>query len=305
MTRDVIEKIKHNHSLISIAFRNAVEPSDALSLLSSLPNIEKFTLRNVWEYTEKSILALELLDKMKTNVNNLCLDIPIKLQKKEDVDFLVRFLEFFSKIEFLQILIESDLEFSLPAPIFVAINQCKQLQELVLGLNIGLGPAIGQAIKEMKNITKLQKFSLTMKLAYAKAWKLDIQTAFSSTITLINKNKKLKAFDLYIEQLPPRLMPLMKEMVQALPFLDQFRFVYSPVALKHGKNHTQTLKELKRMFKNTNPSRRVLIQTSCEYYFGDSCDLWREDVEGVGKSIEYFSFSSEKRVQTPFFNCHL
>ena len=306
--KNIIDEVKQNQSLSSLAFRYAINPEDALYAVASLPNLKRFTIREDWIFTKKDMPLLKTLDPTVINVTSLNFDLPLDISSQDDIDFVISFITPFRKLTCLKLYIQSSFDCS---SLITSINNIVKelkLRELALGLTLDNGQQASVAIENLKGVTSLERCSLMIKPYPKKAWKSDLQPTCKSVIKFIKRNRKIKEFEFYVGKIPPEHLMDVNEVVSTLPNLESFKFSFSPVALKHGKNHTNTLKELKRVFKGYNASEKMSIQVECTPNFKDSCKLWTEYLECIipmGENVRVFSFVAMKELRTPFYNNYL
>ena len=306
--RNIVDEMKLNQSLSSLTFRYVLNPEDALYAVTSLPSLKKFTIREDWMFANKDMPLLKTLDPTTINVTSLNFDLPLDINDQGDADFLISFITPFRKLTCLKLYIQSSFDCSTLITSINNIAKGLKLSELALGLTLDNGQQASAALEGLKGVTSLQKCSLMIKPYPKKAWKSDLQSVCKSVIKFIKRNKKIKEFEFYVGKIPPEYLVDVTEVASTLPSLENFKFSFSPIASKHGKNHTNTLKELKRVFKGYNASEKISIQVECTPHFRDSCTLWTEYLEygiPMGENVRAFSFVSMKELPTPFCNDYL
>ena len=306
--KSITDKLKQTHFLPSITFYQRLEPQDALYVASSIQSLQKLTIRNDWHFDNKAMPILQTLQPGDINVTSLHLDFPLPISSKEDTNFILGFLSPFQKLESLYLYIQSDLG---DKTLFSGLNNILRnnpLQELVLGLALGSGVEVSQALEQMIGITTLRKLSLTIKLYNRKEWKTGLKFICPSLQKLLNENKDLREFELFIEKVSSKFLEQMRELFKTLSGLDSLTFAYSPFYKWNRRAHATLLQELEQMLTGYNTSEKIAIQLQYLPTHDESCETWKEHLASraqMGGGVREFVFMSTSHIKVPFFNEYL
>ena len=303
----VRDKVAQTQSVSSIVFYHHLEPQDALFIASTLSSLEQLTIRDDWYFENPEMPILASRSPENINVTSLHLDSLLPMDNKEDIRFFKGFLSAFPKLKCLHLYLISEPG---SGSLFSGLNDALRnhsLQELVLGLDLGSGRQMSEALEEMKSIATLRKLSLTIK-SYRQEWKAGLNLVCPSIKKLLSQNKQLKEFELFVERITSRYMEQMKELFESLNGLDSLTFTYAPLCKGSRRTHTAILEEAEQMLMGYNASERIIVQLQYSPEEGESCEGWQKHLESnvkMGKRVRQFNFMCAERIHIPFYNEYL
>ena len=305
----IAEDLKAIKTLQSLTLYYCLEPEDVLDLLSQLPLLKSFAIRDDWLFSKTLVPTIKSCKNYRNiEVTTLLLDFPVEIVDEDDAKLFASFLKQFVKLESLKVYICCEGSINLLNPLMKAICGIANLKDLSLGVFLRSGKVLSLLLKNMYSITRLERISLTMKLSYGSTWEQTIDGTFKALEGFLHRNKELKCCDLFWEKFTPRCAEYLTEMMDKMHYLELFKLAYVSQYRDHGQAHDQMIATLEKSFKRATNFKKVVVVTSCPSHLYEGCEGRGRDIRryvGLNKVLKSFKFETVTQVWTPFYNDQL